>query len=85
MPPLRTAFRAVPDVGKKCMKELIFYLIIAATALFILGYSVHMLVGGLVAPETERWLVTAACLIGVSVLGLMAWDVARRRARGQRK
>ena len=61
------------------MKELLFYLTIAITAVVILGYSVHMLVGGLVAAGTERWLITAACLAGAAVIGLMAWDVVRRR------
>ena len=61
------------------MKELAFYLTIAITSVVILGYSVHMLVGGLVAADTERWLIAAACLAGVAVIGLMAWDVVRRR------
>ncbi|HHH36306.1 MAG TPA: hypothetical protein ENK48_05690 [Gammaproteobacteria bacterium] len=61
------------------MKEVIFYGFIAAASLFVLGYSVHMLVGGLVAPETEWKLIAGACLLGAVVIALMAWDVIRRR------
>lgn len=63
------------------MKEVILYAIAAVSSLFILGYSVHMFVHGLVSPETERWLIIGACLIGASVIGLMAWDVIQRRRK----
>ncbi len=65
------------------MKEVIFYLLIAIASLFVLGYSVHMFVGGLVSENTEWWLIFGACLIGVVVMAIMAWDVLRRR-RGVR-
>ena len=61
------------------MREIIIYSISAIAALIVLGYSVHMFVGGLVEPTTERMLITGACLIGGVVIGLMAWDVMRRR------
>jgi membrane protein YqaA with SNARE-associated domain len=61
------------------MKELLLYLIAAVSSLIILGYSVHMFVTGLVSAETERWLIIGACAVGSVVIGLMAWDVVRRR------
>ncbi len=61
------------------MKEIIFYAIVAVSSLFILGFSIHMLIGGLVSPQTERWVITGACLIGAGVIGAMAADVVRRR------
>lgn len=61
------------------MREIIIYSIAAIAALIVLGYSVHMFVGGLVEPETERMLIVGACLIGGVAIGLMAWDVMRRR------
>jgi len=61
------------------MKEVIFYLIAAVTSLVVLGYSVHMFVGGLVDPDTERWLIGGACVIGATVVAMMGWDVVRRR------
>ena len=63
------------------MKEVIFYGFIAAASLFVLGYSVHMLVGGLVTPETEWKLIAGACLIGAIVIAFMTWDVVKRRRR----
>lgn len=61
------------------MKEIIFYAIVALSALFIMGYSIHMLFGGLVSPQTERWMITVACLIGAGAIGYMTWDVVQRR------
>lgn len=61
------------------MKEIVFYSIVALSALFILGFSIHMLIGGLVSPQTERWIITGACLVGVAVIGAMVVDVVRRR------
>jgi hypothetical protein len=61
------------------MKEIIFYAIVAVSALFILGFSIHMLIGGIVSPQTERSIIIGACLIGVAVIGAMATDVIRRR------
>jgi threonine/homoserine/homoserine lactone efflux protein len=61
------------------MKEIIFYAVIGISALFILGFSIHMLIGGLVSPQTEWRLIIAACLIGAAVMAWMAWDVIRRR------
>jgi len=62
------------------MKELIIYSIAAISSLFVLGYSVHMFVGGLVSEETETWLIAATCLVGVAVIAYMYWDVIRRRS-----
>jgi hypothetical protein len=63
------------------MKETVLYGIAAVSSLFILGYSVHMFVGGLVSHETETYLIALACTIGALVIGLMVWDVVRRRRR----
>ncbi len=61
------------------MKEIFFYSIAALSSLFVLGYTVHMFVGGLVSRETEVLLITLTCLTGAVIIGLMAWDVIRRR------
>lgn len=61
------------------MKEILIYCLAAVASLSILGYSIHMFVGGLVAPETEHLLIGVGCGIGLVVMGLMAYDVARRR------
>lgn len=61
------------------MKEIVLALIVAASSLFILGYSIHMLIGGLVSPETERLIIGVACTIGLAVIVAMAVDIVRRR------
>lgn len=61
------------------MREIIIYTLVAFSGLFILGYSVHMLINGLVSPETETMIIVGVCLVGLSVLGFMAWDVIRQR------
>ncbi len=61
------------------MREIILYGVSAAAWLFILGYSVHIFVGGLVAPETERWLIAGAELIGFGVLAVLAKNIIRQR------
>jgi len=64
------------------MKEIIILASVAVSAVssvFILGYSIHMLIGGLVSETTEQWIITGACLIGVAVLVFMGWDIVQRR------
>lgn len=63
------------------MKEVLVYVIAAVAGITILGYSVHMLIGGLVDPQTEQLVIVGVCLFGVVIIGAMAWDVVRRRLR----
>jgi len=61
------------------MKEILIYLVVAISGLFVMSYSVHMLVGGLVTPKTEYMLINATILAGVVAIAFMAWDVIQRR------
>jgi len=61
------------------MKEIIILASVAVSSIFILGYSIHMLIGGLVSKMTEQWIIAGACLIGVAILVFMGWDIVRRR------
>lgn len=61
------------------MKEAIIYLIAAVAGLTVMGFSVHMLVGGLISASTEYGLILAVCLAGALILIWMAKDVMRRR------
>jgi hypothetical protein len=61
------------------MKEIIILTSVAASSIFILGYSIHMLIGGLVSEETEQWIIIGACSIGVAILIFMGWDIIRQR------
>jgi len=62
-------------------KEILIYAIVAASSLFLMTFVVHMLVGGLVSPQTEQILTIALCSLVACLIGVMAWDVVRRRRR----
>jgi hypothetical protein len=64
------------------MKEILIYLTAIASSMIVLGYTVHMFIGGLVSPETEKTAIISTCLVGAIVIALLAWDVVKRR-RGQ--
>ncbi len=66
------------------MKEIIIYSIAGVASLFIFGYTIHMFVGGLVEEETETLLIAAACTIAAVVMGLMVWDIKKRRQNSHR-
>lgn len=61
------------------MKEIIFYSVLAVSAIFIFGYSVHMVIGGLVSSETELLIIAMTCSVATIVILFLAWDVVRRR------
>ena len=63
------------------ISEILIYAIVAITALFITGYTVHMFIGGLVSPEVEYRLIALVCLIVAAAIGYMVWDVVQRRSR----
>lgn len=61
------------------MKEIIILALVAVSSIFILGYSLHMLIGGLVSPDTEQLIITAACVAGTIIVAIMGWDIVRQR------
>jgi len=61
------------------MKEFVFYIAGAIISLFILGYAVHMMIGGLVSQRTEITAIVGVTITGIITIGFMAWDVMRRR------
>ena len=61
------------------MKEIIILASVAASSIFILGYSIHMLIGGLVSETTEQWIIAGSCLVGIVILAFMGWDIVRQR------
>jgi hypothetical protein len=63
------------------MKEAIVYGIVAVSSLVLLGYTVHMLIGGIVSERTEAMVMVVAIFFGTVTIGIMAWDVIRRRRR----
>lgn len=63
------------------MKETIILIIVAVSSLFILGYTVHMFIGGLVSKSTEQWAIIIAISIGIIVLSLLGLDIIKQRRR----
>ncbi|MDR2195805.1 MAG: hypothetical protein LBE50_04280 [Gallionellaceae bacterium] len=63
------------------MQEALVYCVVAISSVIVVGYAVHMLVGGLVSQETEYLLIALACFADMAVIGYMAWDVIKRRRR----
>jgi len=61
------------------MRKTIVYAIGATASLFILGYTVHMFIGGLVSEQTEHIAIAAAVGIGAVAIGWMTWDILRRK------
>ncbi|HXH71379.1 MAG TPA: hypothetical protein VNI58_01000 [Mariprofundaceae bacterium] len=61
------------------MKELLIYGISACASLIILGYTVHMFIGGMVSERTEWIAIVAITLIGAGAIAFLAWDILRRR------
>jgi len=63
------------------MKELLIYSISACASLFILGYAVHIFIGGLVEPQTEAIAIAAAVFTSASVMIWMIRDVLKSRRK----
>jgi len=63
------------------MKELLIYSISACASLFILGYVVHIFIGGLVEPLTEAIAIAAAVFTSMSVMAWMIRDVLKSRQK----
>jgi len=61
------------------MREIIIYSISGCASLFILGYTVHIFIGGLVEPLTETISIIIAVLIGAAGMAWMVWDILKSR------
>lgn len=61
------------------MVEIIIYLLGAVGAVVVTGYSVHMIVGGLVSATVENEIIFVVCSILVCAMLYMVWDVVQRR------
>jgi hypothetical protein len=64
------------------MKEAIIYSISGCSSLFILAYTVHMFIGGMVSEQTEYMVMAIVVLIAASAMAWMVSDVLRRRKAG---
>jgi len=63
------------------MKEIIILVLVACSSVFILGYSIHMFIGGLVSPETEKISIAVAVAIGFIILLFLGFDIVKQRRK----
>ncbi|MFV2056573.1 MAG: hypothetical protein ACC707_08905 [Thiohalomonadales bacterium] len=61
------------------MKELILYLLVAISTTILMGFSVHMVLGGMVEESTEHVAMATVMALTISVIAFMFWDVIKRR------
>lgn len=63
------------------MKDFIIVSIVAISFVFILGYVVHMLIGGLVEPATEKMTIITVCTIGIGIVIYLGLDILKQRRK----
>ena len=64
------------------MKKILIFILVCVGFEGLLGYSVHMFVGGQVSAETERKIIAIAMSIAAIVLIVMGIDIFKRQRRG---
>jgi dolichyl-phosphate-mannose--protein O-mannosyl transferase len=67
-------------MNKGIIAEILIYFVSAISALFIIGFAVHMLIGGEVSQATEYQYIAVICFIVACVIIYMAWDVIQKRS-----
>jgi len=63
------------------MKDFIIVSTVAISFVFILGYVVHMFIGGLVEPATEKMTIIAVCSIGIGIVIYLGLDILKQRRK----
>ncbi len=61
------------------MKEILVYLVSGSGSLFILGYSIHIFIGGMVSEKVETLAISVAVLLGAGAISWMVRDVLQHR------
>ncbi len=61
------------------MRAIIMYAVGAIASLVIMGYAVHMFIGGMVSPTAEHAIIAVIVSIGAAAIAWMTWDVLNRR------
>jgi len=61
------------------MRELLIYGISACASLFILSYTVHIFIGGLVSERTEIIAIIVTLSIAIACMSWMARDIIKSR------
>jgi len=61
------------------MRTVFMYTVGATASLVILGYTVHMFIGGMVSPSAEHIITALVVGLGAIAIFWMTWDILRRR------
>ena len=61
------------------MRETLIYGLSICASLFILAYTVHIFIGGLVSEQTEWIVTTVVVFIGIIAIAWMARDILKSR------
>jgi hypothetical protein len=61
------------------MKEILIAVFVALISIFMTGYSVHMIIGGLVSKSTEHLVIAVAIFLLAILLAFMAKDLGKRK------
>ena len=63
------------------MKDVTIVFIVAVSFIIILGYVVHMFIGGLVGEATEKIAILLACSIGLAIVIFLSLDIIKQRRK----
>ena len=63
------------------MRDILLYIISGCAFLFILGYCVHIFVGGMVSPGTEYTLIGIVVSLGLAAVAWMVRDAIKQNRR----
>ena len=63
------------------MKDVTIVLIVATSFITILGYVVHMFIGGLVGETTEKIAILLVCSTGLAIVILLSLDIINQRRK----
>jgi|GEM_PF-1010279 len=64
------------------MRVIITYAVATIASMVILGYTVHMFIGGMVSQNVEYIAIAVVVGIDAMIIGWMTWDILHRRWKG---
>jgi len=63
------------------MKKVIVFVLVCVGFEGLLGYSIHMFIGGQVSPDREQTIIIIAMLVAAVVLVFMGIDIIKHQRR----
>ena len=62
-------------------REMAIYLLVAASSVLLISFTVHMFIGGVVDEQTETNITLGVMGVWTLVLAGLGWDIKRKRGR----